>query len=91
MIGLEKEKARNGEVSESVKAMSVEMMRHLYNHLIAHPSEGSEKFGSMKYVSFANLLFEYLCAHIHTTVVLSYCFPLHVPNGRGRLPNVWIN
>jgi hypothetical protein len=51
MIGLEKEKARNGEVSESVKAMSADMMHRLYVHLVEQPVPGTEKAGCMKFVS----------------------------------------
>lgn len=54
MIGLEKTKAKAGEISQSARALSLEDMHRLYGHLVGNTqlSFGERRAGIIRYVSF---------------------------------------
>lgn len=58
MIGLEKTKARAGEIQQSVKAMTADMMRRLYFVCISNPTltDAQRRQGIVRYVSMLHLL-----------------------------------
>lgn len=52
MTGLEKQKAKDGDVSQSARALTVDDMHRLYDHLIAHPNldAAARRSGIIRYV-----------------------------------------
>ncbi len=59
MVGLEKTKAKNGELSQSARALTSDDMRRLHDHCLA-PGSGDPReitWGAMRYVSPQVLLY----------------------------------
>jgi hypothetical protein len=53
MTGLEKQKAKSGDVSQSARALTVDDMHKLYYHLVARPglTTAQRRQGIVRYVS----------------------------------------
>ncbi|KAE9383034.1 hypothetical protein BT96DRAFT_1041444 [Gymnopus androsaceus JB14] len=54
MTGLEKQKAKDGDVSQSARALTVDDMHRLYDHLIAHPNldAAARRSGIIRYAAY---------------------------------------
>jgi hypothetical protein len=75
MIGLEKTKAKAGEVSQSARALSLDDMHRLYDHCMdPNQSEADQRRGIIRYVSLYCLTVQHLSFLFLTRAIMQTAY-----------------